>query len=66
MMAFAKARAPDSLAADIEMSRGNFPRIFWDGKRTPIMPVEEGKISPGEARSKRAVSRQTWSQARMP
>ena len=66
IMACAKSRAPRTLADRASISSGNFARILSSGSGTPMMPVEEGKISAAGTPRIFAASRQTRSQAEMP
>ena len=63
MIALLKARTPRWLADRDATSSDNLARIFSTGSGTPMMPVEEGKISDGETPQSFPASRQTRSQA---
>src|ERR1700704_3609376 len=66
MMARAKASAPFCLGVRDEINSGNFAIIFSDGKGTPMIPVEEGKIFAALTPSSFPACRQICSQARRP
>src|SRR6266853_4572814 len=66
IMAWAKVSALCSCDDRAAISSGNFAQSFSAGNRTPMMPVEDGKISEASTLSRFPASRQTFSQARMP
>src|SRR5258706_2590367 len=66
MMAWAKASAPLWFGVRDEINSGNFALIFSTGKGTPMIPVEDGKISEAPTPSSFPASRQICSHARRP
>src|SRR6185369_7539005 len=66
MIAWAKAAIACLVASRADARWGSVATILFTGRATPIMPVDEGKISLGRSCSSRANSRQTCWQARIP
>ena len=65
-MAWAKSAIPCFVASSPAASWGSFETIFAAGNGTPMMPVDEGKISRARNPSNRARCRQTCRQAWIP